>query len=68
MKEKILNEATIIRYKLNQIPVLNREECIDALQLLNYLYRRADEESRKDLTVYIDLINKRIEDMGGSFT
>jgi hypothetical protein len=68
MKDKILNEATIVRYKLNQIPVLNREECIDALQLLNYLFRRADDESRKELSVYIDLINKRIQEMGASFT
>lgn len=63
MKDKILNEATIARYKLNQIPVLNREECIDALQLLNYLYRRADDEAKKDLSIYIDLINKRVEAM-----
>jgi len=63
MKEKILNEATIIRYKLNQIPLLSQEECIDALQLLNYLYRRADEESRKELSVYIDRINQRVEAM-----
>jgi hypothetical protein len=65
MKDKILNEATIIRYKLNQIPMLNREECIDALQLLNYLYRRAEgDETRKELEVYIDLINRRVEAMG----
>jgi hypothetical protein len=68
MKDKILNEATIVRYKLNQVPILNREECIDALQLLNYLYRRADEESRKELAVYIDLINKRMENIGGTFS
>ena len=63
MKEKILNKATIIRYKLNQISLLNEEECIDALQLLNYLYRRADEEAKKDLSVYIDRINQRVEAM-----
>ncbi|KAA9325193.1 hypothetical protein [Adhaeribacter soli] len=63
MKEKILNEATISRYKLNQISLLSQEECIDALQLLNYLYRRADEEAKKDLSVYIDRINQRVETM-----
>jgi len=63
MKEKLLNEATIIRYKLNQIPMLNKEECIEALQLLNYLFRRADEDSKKELAVYIDLINNRVAAM-----
>ncbi|MBK0402931.1 hypothetical protein I5M27_08025 [Adhaeribacter sp. BT258] len=60
MKEKLLNEATIERYKLNQIPALTHEECVEALQLLNYLWRRADEESKKELAVFIDAINLRV--------
>jgi len=61
MKDKLLNEATISRYKLDQIETLNVEECIDALQLLNYLLRRADtEESRAVLASYIDNINRRV--------
>lgn len=61
MKDKLLNEATISRYKLDQIDTLNVEECIDALQLLNYLLRRADtEESKTLLSSYIDHINRRV--------
>ena len=61
MKDKLLYEATISRYKLDQIETLNVEECIDALQLLNYLLRRADtEESRAVLASYIDNINRRV--------
>ncbi len=61
MKDKLLNEATITRYKLDQIENLTTEECIDALQLLNYLYRRAETEaSRTSLGIYIDQINARV--------
>ena len=61
MKDKLLNEATITRYKLDQIETLNVEECIDALQLLNYLLRRADtEEAKALLSSYIDNINRRV--------
>jgi len=64
MKDKLLNEATISRYKLDQIDTLTAEECIDALQLLNYLYRRADsEDSRRTLAVYIDQVNARVANM-----
>ena len=61
MKDKLLNEATISRYKLDQVENLNSEECIDALQLLNYLFRRAEtEDSKKVLAVYIDHVNARV--------
>lgn len=61
MKDKLLNKATISRYKLDQIETLNSEECIDALQLLNYLLRRAEtEEAKKSLSAYIDQINYRL--------
>jgi len=60
MKEKLLNQATIERYKLDQIAELTSEECTDALKLLNYLWRRADDKSKKALGVYIDAINKRV--------
>jgi hypothetical protein len=61
MKDKLLNEATILRYKLDQIETLNSEECIDALQLLNYLLRRAETyESRNAMNTYIQEINKRM--------
>ena len=64
MKDKLLNEATISRYKLDQIDTLNGEECIDALQLLNYLYRRAEtEDSKRTLAVYIDKVNARVGNM-----
>ena len=64
MKDKLLNEATITRYKLDQIESLTAEECIDALQLLNYLWRRAEsEDSKKSLAGYIDRINYRIGNM-----
>ena len=64
MKDKLLNEATISRYKLDQIETLTAEECIDALQLLNYLYRRADtEDSKRTLAVYIDQVNARVGNM-----
>lgn len=58
-----MNEATITRYKLDQISDLNREECIEALQLLNYLHRRADEAAQKELNSYIDQLNDRVANM-----
>ena len=67
MKDKLLNEATISRYKLDQIEALTAEECIDALQLLNYLYRRADTEaSKRSLGVYIDQVNARVAKMSNN--
>ena len=61
MRDKLLNKATISRYKLDQIETLSSEECIDALQLLNYLLRRAEtEESKRVLSAYIDQINYRV--------
>ena len=63
MAEKILNEATIARYKLDKVPQLDYEESIEALQLLNYLWLRADDDSKKELAVYIDQINQRVEEM-----
>ena len=61
MKDKLLNEATILRYKLDQIENLSAEECIDALQLLNYLLRRAEtDESKSSLNTYINQINQRM--------
>ena len=63
MADKILNEATITRYKLDKIPQLTYEESIEALQLLNYLWLRADDDGKKELAGYIDRINRRVEEM-----
>jgi hypothetical protein len=63
MAEKILNEATIARYKLDKIPQLTYEESIEALQLLNYLWLRSDDDTKKELAVYIDEINKQVGSM-----
>ena len=64
MKERLINQSTFTRYKLDQIPDLTYLECIDALQLLNYLFRRAEnDETREELNRYIAQINVRVDEL-----
>ncbi len=59
-----MDQLLIDKFKLGDIPSLPGEECLEALQFLNYLLVRTTDDSEiVEIKVYIEQANQRCKEL-----